>query len=136
MPHPEITQSSATIHRPGEPRHFMRLRPIERRVRVTRGGEVLAESTGALRLVEVGKDVYDPTVYLPEPDVRARLARNDLATHCPLKGDAIYFDLVAADGSVVQEKIAWAYPEPFDFAADLAGRIAFYAEHVTIEEGQ
>ena len=139
MSQPEVTPADVTlvtsaIHNPTEPRHFMRLKPVARRVRILRDGEVLAESEHALRVIEAGRDLYDPALYLPEGDVRARLAKTAKSTHCPLKGDAVYFDLVDEAGRVVQPEAAWSYPEPLDFAAGLAGRIAFYAEHVTIEE--
>ena len=110
-------------------------RPPSRRIAIWRDGEMLAETSGAVRVLEVGKDLYDPVLYLPPDDVTPRLRRRDVqSSHCPLKGDAVYFDLVDADGAVLVEKIAWSYPEPFPFASELAGRIAFYARHVTIEE--
>ena len=30
--------------------------------------------------------------------------------------------------------IAWTYSDPLGFASELAGRVAFYAKYVTIEE--
>ena len=48
--------------------------------------------------------------------------------------DAAYFDLLDGSGAVVQAKIAWTYPQPFDFASELNGLVAFYADQVTIEE--
>ena len=134
MPNTDITMSKETIHNPAEPRHFMRLKPVAGRVRVLRDGAVLADTANALRVVEVGHDVYDPVLYLPREDVTAQLGPNPRSTHCPLKGDAVYFDLLGPDGEVQQPEIAWSYAKPFDFAADLAGRVAFYAKHVTVEE--
>ena len=87
-----------------------------------------------MRLLELGRDMYDPVVYVPRGDVRAKLGPNDTSTHCPLKGDAAYFDLLDDSGAVVQAKIAWTYPQPFDFASQLIGLVAFYADQVTIEE--
>ncbi len=130
----DVTLATATIHNPAEIRHFMRLKPVGRRVRILRDGAVLAESTGAVRLLEVGRDVYDPVIYVPRADVRASLGPNDTSTHCPLKGDAAYFDLLDETGTVAQPKIAWTYPQPFDFATELNGLVAFYADQVTIEE--
>ncbi|MEM8812420.1 MAG: DUF427 domain-containing protein [Pseudomonadota bacterium] len=130
----EITLSSETIHNPSEPRHFMRLRPVKRLVRVLLGDRVLVESRNAVRLIEVGKDVYEPVLYFPADDVTARLAQAEGSTHCPLKGDAVYFDLAADGDHEARSKIAWSYPEPFDFAPDLAGLIAFYTNDLTIEE--
>lgn len=134
MPHPEITMTQEGIHNPAEPRHYMRLKPVKGRVRVLREGAVLADSSRALRLLEVGKDLYDPVFYFPEEDVKAQLLPNDAKTHCPLKGDAAYFDLVGAEGRIAEQKIAWTYGEPFGFAEGLAGLIAFYADKVVFEE--
>ena len=135
MSHADLTLISNAIRNPAEPRHFMRIKPVERRIVVWVDGEMLAETTGAVRVLEVGKDLYDPVLYLPAEDVSPRLRRNEEASsHCPLKGDAVYFDLVDADGGVRVPKIAWSYSKPFDFAAELAGRVAFYAKYVTIED--
>ncbi|MGB1026497.1 MAG: hypothetical protein ACPGYL_08080, partial [Rhodospirillaceae bacterium] len=65
MSHPDITLSTQTIHNPDEPRHFMRVKPVPRTVRVHRNGMTLAESQAALRVTEVGRDIYDPVFYLP-----------------------------------------------------------------------
>lgn len=130
----EITLVRGAIHRPDEPRHFMRLKPVAGRVRVLREGALLAETAGALRCLEAGRDLYDPVLYLPMGDVRARLAQAERRTHCPLKGDATYFDLHDEAGAVACPEIAWAYADPFPFARDLAGRVAFDAARVTLEE--
>ena len=132
-PH-DFTLVTGAAHNPSEPRHFMRIKPVSRRVRVLRDGAVLADSTAAVRLLEVGKDLYDPVFYFPRNDVTGALKQIDHSTHCPLKGDATYFDLTGDDGAVVEEKIAWSYPTPLDFAADLSGLIAFYGDKVTVEE--
>ena len=134
-----VTPDSFTLvadaaHNPDEPRHFMRVKPVPRRVRVLRDGMVLADTTEAVRLLEVGKDLYDPVFYLPRSDVSAPLADAEGTTHCPLKGDAVYFDLAGPDGSVAEAKIAWSYPTPFGFADMIAGRVAFYSDKVTVEE--
>lgn len=134
MPNAEITLSEHTIHNPAEPRHFMRLRPVGGRARALRDGVVLADSVEAMHLLEAGKDLYAPLVYFPEAAVTAPLRRNDKSTHCPLKGDAAYFDLLDGAGKVAVENVAWTYSEPFDFAEGLKGLFAFYPQHVTMEE--
>lgn len=134
MPDAAVTLSSHTIHNPSEPRHFMRLKPVTGRVRALRGGEVLADASDATQMIEIGKDVYDPVFYFPETSLAARLRRNDRTTHCPLKGDAVYFDLLDGAGDVAQASIAWSYPDPFDFAPELTGLIAFYPQFVAFEE--
>jgi uncharacterized protein (DUF427 family) len=120
---------SATIRNPKNPRHLMRVKPVRQLVRVTRGGDVLAESRGALRVMEVAGDALDPVVYFPREDVRADLKPvADKSTHCPLKGDAEYFSLPPVD------PIAWRYPAPLEFAKVIAGYVAFYPNEVTLEE--
>ncbi|WP_421859114.1 DUF427 domain-containing protein [Oricola sp.] len=117
-----------TIHNPYNDAHFMRIKPVSGAVRVTRGDRVLAQSAKAIRVMETGRDVYDPVIYIPSGDVSDALhAVPGKTTHCPLKGDASYF---ALDG----EEIAWTYGEPFDWAHELAGHVGFYAGKVTIEE--
>jgi uncharacterized protein (DUF427 family) len=129
MAHPEITRATETIHNPADARHFMRVKPVPRTVRVRRGGEVIAESRAAMRVTEVAKDVLDPVFYLPPGDISAELKPVEgRQTHCPLKGDASYFSL--ADG----KPIAWSYAAAFDFADVITGLIAFYPDEVAVEE--
>ncbi len=129
-----VTLVEGAAHNPAEPRHFMRIKPVRRRVRVLRDGAVLADSTAAVRLLEVGRDLYDPVIYFPRDDVTDALKKNAHSTHCPLKGDAVYFDLPGMSGGIVAEKIAWSYETPLDFASELAGLVAFYGDAVTVEE--
>lgn len=128
MPHPSITLAEGTIHNPAEPRHFMAVDPIKRRVRVLLGETVVAETTEALRLKEVGRTLYDPVIYIPREDLRAEITKSDHSTHCPLKGDCSWYDLADA------KTIAWSYEAPFSFADVIAGRIAFDASRVVMEE--
>lgn len=130
----DLTLARDTIHNPGEVRHFMKLKPVNRRVRVLRDGIVLADTKQAVRLLELGRDFYDPVFYIPTDDVTAKLVRTSRSSHCPLKGDAAYFDLVDGRGELLQPEIAWSYLEPFDFAPALKGLLAFYGDQVTIEE--
>ncbi|GAB4352169.1 MAG: DUF427 domain-containing protein [Oricola sp.] len=117
-----------TIHNPDNDAHFMRIKPVAAKVRIRRGDALLAESNSALRLLETGRDVYDPVIYVPEADVLGPLESvAEKSTHCPLKGDASYF----AFGG---EEIAWSYDRPLDIARQLHGHIAFYPDKVTIEE--
>ena len=129
-----ITFSKETIHSPHDARHFMRLKPIAGRVRILRDGQLLAQSDNAMRLIEAGRDIYDPTIYLPAADIVATLKQTEKQTHCPLKGDASYFDLLSATGDVDAAEIAWSYRSTLDFAAELKDLIAFYGGKVVIEE--
>ncbi|MFV2002326.1 MAG: DUF427 domain-containing protein, partial [Paracoccaceae bacterium] len=114
--------------------HFMRLKPVKRRVRVLRGGVVLAETDAALRLLEIGGDMYDPALYLPAAALRGKFSGSDKTTFCPLKGEAHYLSLLDGDGNLIEQDIAWSYPAPLGFAHQLAGLVSFYSDRVTIEE--
>ena len=116
------------IVNPSNPRHFMVLKTIDRRIRIFAGDTLIADTLGAVRLIEVGKTIYDPLVYVPTADLRQSLARLEKSTTCPLKGEAAYF---ALEG----EEIGWAYPEPYDFADALKGYQAFWPHKVRIVEG-
>ena len=130
MPFPEITLATQTIHNPNEPRHLMRVKPVSRKIRIYRDGRLIAESTQAMRVTEVGKDVYDPVIYLPKSDVIATLAPiDDKTSHCPLKGDAHYYSVDETGAAIV-----WSYTRTLDFAAILDGLVAFYPDEVTTEE--
>ena len=123
------------IENPNEPRHYARVKPVDRTVEALRGGRVLARSRRALRLLEHGRDLYDPVFYIPREDLKADFRERSESTHCPLKGDAQYFDLLDPSGGVEVEKIAWAYPAPIKSAEILADLIAFDADKVTFREG-
>jgi len=117
-----------TIHNPDNDAHFMRIKPVEATVRIRKGGLTIAETTQALRVLETGRDVYDPALYIPLEDVIAPLEPlQDKSTHCPLKGDASYFSLNGGE-------IAWTYDRPIKWSEQLSGHVAFWRSKVTIEE--
>jgi uncharacterized protein (DUF427 family) len=99
-----------------------RLERSHRRVRVEFGGQIIAESDRAYRILETS---HPPTYYIPPEDVKIRqLDRSGRTTFCEFKGRAVYYD-VEVDGRVATDA-AWSYPDPApDFEA-LAGYVAFY----------
>ncbi|MEL6246066.1 MAG: DUF427 domain-containing protein [Pseudomonadota bacterium] len=125
-----ITLAEGTIHNPDEHRHFMTLTPMTRRVRIARDGLSLAETTSAIRLLEVGYKMYPPVIYLPAADISVSLTRTARVTHCPLKGDCFWYSADVTEGS----DIAWSYENTFAFAQGLQGLVAFDADRVAIEE--
>ncbi|WP_052668449.1 DUF427 domain-containing protein [Nitriliruptor alkaliphilus] len=103
------------------PDHVLYLEPSPRRVRVVVGDEMIAESTRAMLLHETG---LMPVYYLPEEDVRiSSLEATDHTTHCPVKGDAVYWTIRAGDTERVDA--VWSYPDPLPGAPPLAGLRAF-----------
>ncbi|MDP9188368.1 MAG: DUF427 domain-containing protein [Actinomycetota bacterium] len=104
-----------------------RVEPEARRVRVEHGGETLADSTRALRVLETASP---PTIYIPREDVRTELLSEAPGEHtvCEWKGRAQY--LHAEAGGERAASAAWHYPDPRDDFAQLSGHIAFYAGRV------
>ena len=130
MTHPTVTLATKTIHNPEEPRHFMRVKAVGRQIEVRRQGQLVARTNDALRLMEVGRDIYDPVVYLPKQSLLVPLEPiADKSSYCPLKGHASYFCLPPDDAAV-----AWAYEAPLEFADVLRGLVAFYPEFVSVTE--
>ena len=99
----------------------------EARVRVALGGETLADSRHALRVLETS---HPPTIYVPPGDVdMGRLRLSDAAeTFCEFKGRAHYFDAIAAERVVAA--VAWAYRDPSSGYERLRDHLAFYADRV------
>jgi len=112
------------------PDHPITITQNPRRVRVTAGGIVIAESTKALTLKEAR---YPAVQYLPREDANmALLERTERTTHCPYKGDASYYS-VKADGKTLDNAI-WTYETPFPAMTEISGHLAFYPDKVKIEE--
>ncbi|MDR5876141.1 DUF427 domain-containing protein [Vreelandella gomseomensis] len=96
------------------------LHPVSQRVQVHVDGTLLADSTNALELRETG---YPPRRYIPREDVRMDLLTpSETTTHCPFKGDTVYFSL--GDN----QDIAWSYEQPIEGMETIAGRVAFAGE--------
>lgn len=120
--------ATTTVRNPGNAAHFMHVKPARQRVRVRKGERVLADSAAALRVMETGREPYDPVLYIPRGDVSpALLPLPGKSTHCPLKGDASYLTL---DG----DEIAWSYDRTLEGAGLIRDYVAFYADKVTVEE--
>ena len=95
-------------------------------MRIEFGGEVIAESSGALRVLETASP---PTIYVPSSDVRMDLTRAASGnTYCEWKGQASYLDVVV--GNKVSEAAAFFYPEPKPAFAQLLDYISFYVARV------
>jgi uncharacterized protein (DUF427 family) len=108
-----------------DPYHRVDVLPSSRHVRVSVGGQVVADSTGALALFETGL----PTRwYFPREDVREDLlAPSDTSTGCAYKGFASYWSL----GD--EQDLVWSYAEPQREVEPIRDRLAFFNERVDIE---
>jgi uncharacterized protein (DUF427 family) len=111
--------------------HPITITPTEGRVRVSRRGHPVAETTRALTLRE---STYPPVQYIPLADVDPTLLeRTDHATYCPYKGEAGYYSLVV-DGERAEDAV-WSYATPYDAVREIAGHVAFYPHQVSITIG-
>ena len=85
-----------------------RVEPTDELVEVVLGGEVVARTTEALRVLETS---HPPTYYLPRSEYAdGVLQPTGGASFCEWKGHAAYFDLVA--GGRKAERAGWTYPDP------------------------
>jgi uncharacterized protein (DUF427 family) len=91
-------------------------------VRVVLGGETIADTGRALRVLETS---HPPAFYLPREDVApGALVPAEGATFCEWKGRAAYLDVVG--GGVTAGRAAWYYPDPVPSFAALRGHVALY----------
>src|SRR3954451_15744900 len=108
-----------------DPYHRVDVIEAARPVRVTAGGEVIAESERAKLLFETG---LAPRVYIPGADVVAgAVSPAAKRTTCPYKGEATYWD-VAGTGEG-----AWSYETPLVEALAVRGHLSFDGEGIEIE---
>jgi uncharacterized protein (DUF427 family) len=105
--------------------HRIDVLPTSRHVKVTIGGEVVAESERTLVLFETG---LPNRWYFPEEDVRTELLdATDTDTICAYKGHASYWSVGDEDD------VVWTYRDPFHEVAEIKDHLAFFNERVEIE---
>ncbi len=95
--------------------------PVPHTLRLMLGGEAVAETTSALRVLETH---HAPTYYVPLQHVLATLIPARGTSFCEWKGNAIYFDVQG--GGRRAARAAWSYPSPTAAFQALAGHVAFY----------
>ncbi|MCK9688514.1 DUF427 domain-containing protein [Scleromatobacter humisilvae] len=117
--------TTRTIKIPG-PDHPITITPTPKRVVVTVGGRVVADSRAALTLQEAA---YPAVQYLPRADVdMSLLERTAHATYCPYKGDCAYYSVPA--GGERAANAVWTYEHPYDAVAAIRDHVAFYPDRV------
>jgi uncharacterized protein (DUF427 family) len=121
---------------PKDPYKRVEILASSRSVRIELEGRVLAETNRGTLVLETG---LIARWYVPRPDVRFnRLVASTSRTHCPYKGEAMYWSLNIGDQTETervqtdpaQTDIAWSYQAPTHESAELAGLLCFYAERV------
>ncbi|CAA9408174.1 MAG: Protein of unknown function DUF427 [uncultured Rubrobacteraceae bacterium] len=117
-----------SIH-PKDPYHRVDVLESSRRVRISLGGEVVAETDRPRILFETG---LPPRYYIPPEDVRqGSLLASETITGCPYKGTASYYSVEA--GGERAEDVVWYYPEPLPEARKARDHLCFYDEKVDVE---
>jgi uncharacterized protein (DUF427 family) len=116
---------SIAIKIPG-PDHPISIEANSRRIVVTVGGRVVADTKDALTLREAG---YSPVQYIPRKDVdMSQLARTEHHTYCPYKGDCAYYSIpIGGERSV---NAVWTYEAPYPAVAAIKDHLAFYLNRV------
>ena len=100
-----------------------RLEPVAERIRIVLGGETIADTAAAFRVLET---THPPSYYLP-PDcfVPGALLPRPRRSFCEWKGHARYWT-VCGGGKTVEDA-AWSYPEPSAAFFPLRDHVAVYA---------
>jgi uncharacterized protein (DUF427 family) len=101
-----------------------RVEAVAERLRVIVDGEILAETTRGVRVLETaGAPVY----YFPPEDVRMdRLEGSPHHSFCEWKGDAGYHAYVGSGRRRI-ENVAWSYASPSPGYEVIGGYLGFYA---------
>jgi uncharacterized protein (DUF427 family) len=104
-----------------------RLERVTQVIRVVLGGETIAETVNAFRVLETS---HPPTYYLPPRDILPDALRPSgmRPTVCEWKGVAVYFNAIG--GGEEMDNAAWAYPHPTPPFAAMAEHVAFYCSSV------
>ena len=99
-----------------------RVEAVPEVLRVVVDGQVLAETSRGLRILETtGAPVY----YFPNADVRVeRLVASPHSSSCEWKGAASYVTYEHAGRRI--DNVGWVYPNPSHGYREIAGYIAFY----------
>lgn len=99
------------------------LEPSGRSVKVEFAGEIIAQTSNALWMLETS---HPPVYYISPGDSNLlRLRPASGTTICEWKGAARYYDVVIGDR--VAERAAWAYDRPSNRYPEIRGHLAFYA---------
>jgi len=108
-----------------DPYHRVDVLPTSRHVRVSVGGQVVAESQQPLAVFETGL----PTRwYFPRDDVRTdALTPSDTSTGCAYKGFASYWSVGDEDD------VVWSYADPRREVEPIRDHLAFFNERVDID---
>lgn len=111
--------------------HPITIAPVDGEVVVVVGDREIARTS---RTVTLSEATYRPVFYIPLEDVDGDILRaSDTTTYCPYKGDASYYSVELGDGALFEDLI-WTYRDPYPAVAEIAGRVAFYADRAQVTQ--
>jgi len=111
-------------------RHYAVTDLYKRKLTLRYNDEIIAYTERALILKEVGKSVYNPVFYIPKENLKIELKiDSSRESHCPIKGDATYWNL--KENLAASSYFAWSYEEPLPRAKKIKGYIAFNFDLIT-----
>ena len=100
-----------------------RLEPVAERIRIVLGGETIADTTAAYRVLET---THPPTYYLPPSAfVAGALTPSARTSFCEWKGHAEYCTLHG--GGRTERDAGWFYPDPTPGFVAMRDHVAVYA---------
>ncbi|MBO6516731.1 MAG: DUF427 domain-containing protein [Bacteroidia bacterium] len=113
-----------------EKRHYAVIDAYNRKLTISYNNEVIAETTEALILKEVGTSVYNPVFYLPKESLKVELENEaERNSFCPIKGEASYWNF---KDEPTDQYFAWSYEDPLPRSKKVKGYVAFNPAYVTI----
>jgi uncharacterized protein (DUF427 family) len=100
-----------------------RLEAVPQRIRIVLGGETIADTSAAFRVLET---THPPSYYLP-PDAFApgALVKSARSSFCEWKGRAAYWTI--RGGGKIAVDAGWSYPAPSPAFAAMRDHVAVYA---------
>lgn len=108
-----------------DPFHRVDARPTSRRVQVHLANELVVDTTSAFVVSETG---FGNRYYIPTADIdTTAFAQSATTTHCPHKGDSVYWNHEASETA----DVAWSYPNPLEEASRVAGYWSFDGPTIT-----
>ncbi len=109
-----------------DPYHRVDARPTSRHYQVHIDGHLVADTTNAFVISETG---VPNRIYIPATDVRTdEFTRSETTTHCPYKGDTVYWHHTGTES----HDVAWSYPAPLGEATLVAGHLCFDGPNVEL----
>lgn len=105
-----------------------RLEASGRTLRIMHAGEVIAETTRSMRILETS---HPPVYYIPQADIAMSLLQPSArrGSYCEFKGVASYWSL-HVPGAARADDVAWSYAKPSPEYSKLKDYLAFYASRM------